>query len=190
MTWSPEVEVVNCVIPRRNRARGILLSTPKRALFEKNLFRTAGTAILVEGDVDFWYEAGAVCNFTIRDNVFENCMSSAEAGIWNWGEAVICITPSHKPKSNRDEPYHQNIRIENNVFKYYDYNLLYARSVRRLTFKNNRIEYTDAYLPHGRQVNFYLDGCREVQIENNTYDDRYPPRKAELHHMKKTDLLP
>ncbi|MDR1455291.1 MAG: hypothetical protein LBJ01_06545, partial [Tannerella sp.] len=31
MTWNPEVEVVNCVIPRKNRARGILLTTPKRA---------------------------------------------------------------------------------------------------------------------------------------------------------------
>jgi hypothetical protein len=188
MTWNPEVEVVNCVIPRKNRARGILLTTPERALFENNLFRTAGAAILVEGDTDAWYEAGAVRNFVIRNNVFENCLSSAEAGTWNWGEAVICITPSHRPAGNSEEPYHQNIRIENNVFKHYDYNLLYARSVRGLVFKDNRIEYTDAYRPHGRQVNFYLDGCREVLIENNLYDANYPPRKAELHHMRKKDL--
>jgi hypothetical protein len=188
ITWNPEVEVINCVIPRKNRARGILLTTTERALFENNLFRTAGTAILVEGDTDVWYEAGAVRNFIIRNNVFENCMSSAEPGTGNWGEAVICITPSHRPADSRDEPYHQNIRIENNVFKYYDYNLLYARSVRGLVFKDNRIEYTDAYRPHGRQVNFYLDGCREVLIENNRYDANYLPRKAELHHMKKKDL--
>jgi hypothetical protein len=188
MTWTPEVEVVNCVIPRKNRARGILLSTPQRALFEKNLFRTAGTAILVEGDVDVWFEAGAVRDFTIRDNIFENCMSSAEPGDWKWGEAVICITPSHKPQNSNEEPYHQHIRIENNTFRYYDYNLLYARSVRGLTFKGNRIEYTDTYIPHGRKVNFYLDGCREVHIKDNVYDPNYPPRKAELHHMKKKEL--
>lgn len=188
MTWNPEVEVVNCVIPRRNRARGILLTTTERALFENNLFQTAGAAILVEGDTDVWYEAGAVRNFIIRNNVFENCLSSAEPGTWNWGEAVICITPSHHPGSNSEEPYHQNIRIENNVFRHYDYNLLYARSVRGLVFKDNRIEYTDAYRPHGRQVNFYLDGCREVRIENNLYDADYPPRKAELHHMRRKDL--
>ncbi|MDR3268409.1 MAG: hypothetical protein LBT83_05015 [Tannerella sp.] len=188
MTWTPEVEVVNCVIPRKNRARGILLTTPKRALFEKNLFQTAGTAILVEGDIDVWYEAGAVRDFTIRDNIFENCMSSAEPGDWCWGEAVICITPSHKPQTDNDEPYHQHIRIENNTFRYYDYNLLYARSVRGLTFENNRIEYTDTYIPHGRKVNFYLDGCREVHIKDNVYDPNYPPRKAELHHMKKKEL--
>ncbi|MDR1455075.1 MAG: hypothetical protein LBJ01_05430, partial [Tannerella sp.] len=173
-------------IPRKNRARGILLTTPKRALFENNIFRTAGAAILVEGDTDAWYEAGAVRNFIIRNNVFDNCLSSAEPG--DWGEAVICITPSHRPGSSSEEPYHQNILIENNVFKHYDINLLYARSVRGLVFKDNRIEYTDAYPPHGRPVNFYLDGCREVRIENNRYDAHYPPRKAELHHMKKKDL--
>jgi hypothetical protein len=188
MTWTPEVEVVNCVIPRKNRARGILLSTPKRALFEKNLFQTAGTAILVEGDVDVWYEAGAVRDFTIRDNTFENCMSSAESGEWKWGEAVICITPSHKPKSNNEEPYHRNIRIENNIFKYYDYNLLYARSVKGLTFKENKIEYTTTYPQHGRKVNFYLDGCRNVYIGENIYDKNYPARLAELHNMKRKEL--
>jgi hypothetical protein len=186
MTWTPEVEVVNCVIPRRNRARGILLTTPKRALFEKNIFRTAGSAILVEGDTNYWYEAGAVGDFTIRDNIFENCASSAENG--EWGEAVICITPSHRPTSDREEPYHRNIRIENNIFRHYEYNLLYARSVDGLTFSNNRIEYTDAYPPHGREVNYFLDGCRRVKIERNVYDPAYPPLKAELHHMKKREL--
>lgn len=188
MTWTPEVEVTNCVIPRMNRARGILLTTPRRAVFENNLFRTAGAAILVEGDTDVWYEAGGVCDFTIRNNTFENCMTSAEPGDWKWGEAIICITPSHKPKTAGEEPYHRNIRIENNTFKYYDYNLLYARSVKGLTFKGNRIEYTNDYPPHGRPVNFYLDGCTDVNIGGNIYDAAYPPRKAELHHMKKSDL--
>jgi hypothetical protein len=113
-------------------------------------------------------------------------MSSAEHG--DWGEAVICITPSHKPQQNNEEPYHQNIRIENNVFKHYEYNLLYARSVKGLIFQGNRIEYTDKYKPHARNVNFYLDGCRQVYIGNNSYDAEYPPRNTELHHMKKNDL--
>ena len=189
MTWTPEVEVVNCVIPRCNRARGILITTPRRALIENNLFQTAGSAILIEGDTDVWYEAGAIRNLTIKNNIFDNCMSSAESGDWKWGEAIISVTPSHKPKSENEEPYHQNIFIENNTFRYYDYNILYARSVKGITFKNNKIEYTAAYPQHGRKVNFYLDGCRNVTIGNNEYDLSYPPRIAELHHMNKKELF-
>ncbi len=188
MTWNPDVEVRNCIIPRQNRARGILLSTNRRAIVENNIFRTAGSAILVEGDTKDWFEAGAVRDFTIRNNIFENCMSSAEPGDWNWGEAIICITPSHRPENPDTEPYHQNIRIEGNTFRYYDYNLVYARSVRNLTFQNNKIEFTTAFPMHGRKVNFYFDGCRKAQISGNTFDENFPGRNVELHHMHTSDI--
>ena len=45
---------------RRHRARGILVTTPESAVIEKNLFSTAGTAILIEGDTDYWFESGAI----------------------------------------------------------------------------------------------------------------------------------
>jgi hypothetical protein len=188
MTWVPEVEVRNCTIPRKNRARGILLSTPKRAVIENNLFQTAGSAILVEGDIKDWFEAGGVTDFVIRHNVFEDCLSSAEPGVWNWGEAVICITPSHLPINEKTEPYHRNIRIEDNLFKFYDYPLLYARSVRGLSFKNNRIDFTNSYPEHGRKVNFFLDGCRETEISGNVFDVNFPGRNIELHHMRLSDV--
>lgn len=188
MTWVPEVEVRNCTIPRKNRARGILLSTPKRAVIEDNLFQTAGSAILIEGDIKDWFEAGGVTDLLIRRNIFEDCLSSAEPGIWKWGEAVICITPSHLPDNEKTEPYHRNIRIENNLFRFYDYPLLYARSVRGLFFTNNKMEYTNTYPQHGRKVNFYLDGCREVDISGNIFDEKFPGRNAELHHMNSLDL--
>lgn len=188
MTWVPEVEVRNCTIPRQNRARGILISTPKRAVIENNLFRTAGSAILIEGDIKDWFEAGGITDLVIRHNVFEDCLSSAQAGVWNWGEAVICITPSHMPKNEKTEPYHRNIRIEDNLFKFYDYSLLYARSVRGLYFKNNKIEFTNTYPEHGRKVNFFFDGCREVEISGNTFDEKFPGRNVELHNMRLSDL--
>jgi hypothetical protein len=188
MTWVPEVEVRNCTIPRQNRARGILLSTPRRAVIEDNLFRTAGSAILIEGDIKDWFEAGGVTDLLIRRNVFEDCLSSAEPGIWNWGEAVICITPSHQPASADTEPYHRNIRIEDNIFRFYDYPLLYARSVRGLKFRNNRIIRTNTWPQHGRKVNFYLDGCREVEISGNAFDPGFPGRNVEMHHMVSGDL--
>ncbi|MEI6971810.1 MAG: right-handed parallel beta-helix repeat-containing protein [bacterium] len=189
LTWHPEVEVRNCTISRRHRARGILISTPRRAVIENNIFRTAGAAILIDGDTDVWYEAGAVRDLTIRGNIFENCCSSAEPGGWQkWGEAVICITPTHYPSDVNTEPYHQNIRIEGNTFRHYDYSLLYARSVRRLAFRNNRIERTTAYPMHGRPVNFLLDGCREVDISGNVVDESFPGRNCELQHMRPSDV--
>lgn len=189
MTWVPEVEVRNCTIPRQNRARGILLSTPKRAVIENNLFRTAGSAILIEGDIKDWFEAGGVNDLLIRHNVFEDCLSSAEAGVWKWGEAVICITPSHLPENEKTEPYHRNIRIEDNLFRFYDYPLLYGRSVRGLYFKNNKMEVSNTYPEHGRKVNFYLDGCREVEISGNSFDEKFPGRNVELHHMRSSDVI-
>ncbi len=186
MTWNPEVEVRNCIIPRRNRARGILLSTSRHAIIENNIFKTAGSAILIEGDTKDWFEAGAIRDLTIRNNVFEDCMSSAEHG--DWGEAVICITPSYHPDNVDSEPYHQNIHIENNTFKYYDYNLLYARSVRNLIFINNKIEFTSTYPMHGRKTNFYVDGCRNVEISGNIFDKDFPGKNIELHHMHQSDI--
>ena len=52
-TWNPEVEIRNCRILKQNRARGILVTTPKDVVIADNYFRTAGTAILVEGDLDY-----------------------------------------------------------------------------------------------------------------------------------------
>lgn len=188
MTWVPEVEVRNCTIPRKNRARGILLSTPARAVIEDNLFQTAGSAILIEGDIKDWFEAGGVTDLLIRRNIFEDCLSSAEPGIWKWGEAVICITPSHLPENEKTEPYHRNIRIEDNVFRFYDYPLLYARSVNGLIFRNNKVELTDTYPRHGRKVNFYFDGCRQAEISGNAFDTNFPGRNIELHHMRLSDI--
>lgn len=59
---------------------------------------TAGTAILIEGDTDYWFESGAVCDMDIHDNLFENCGTSASNnGGSGWGEALISITPSFRP---------------------------------------------------------------------------------------------
>jgi hypothetical protein len=188
MTWVPEVEVRNCIIQRKNRARGILITTPKRAVIEDNLFETAGSAILIEGDIKDWFEAGAVTDLLISHNVFQDCLSSAEPGTWNWGEAVICITPSHHPENENTEPYHRNIRIENNIFRFYDYPLLYARSVHDLYFKDNKIIFTNSYPQHCRKVNFYLDGCRDVDISGNIFDEKFPGKNVELHHMRLSDV--
>ncbi|MBR4081624.1 MAG: hypothetical protein IKK21_07570, partial [Clostridia bacterium] len=59
------------------RARGVLVSTPKSVLIAENLFESSGSAILVAGDSNYWFESGACRDVTIRDNVFTSaCLSS------------------------------------------------------------------------------------------------------------------
>lgn len=144
----------NCRILKKHRARGILVTTPGKVVIENNYFRTAGAAILIEGDIKQWYESGACENVQIRNNVFEDCFTSGH----EWGEAVITITPSYRPDSDTALCYHKNIHITNNIFRHYDYALLYARAVKGLYFVitrwNARI-LTNHFI--GKQCSVWMD---------------------------------
>ena len=186
-TWNAELELRGCSILKQHRARGLLVTTPKRAVIENNYFRTAGAAILIEGDVNYWYESGGVNDLLIRNNVFEDCFSSGHAG--DWGHAVITIHPSFQPQDENAETYHRNIRIEGNTFKSFDYPLLFARSVRDLTFTGNKIERTQTYLPFAvNKASFWLDGCRNVVIGGNQWGNDVLGKNVRTFHMKENDL--
>ena len=178
-TWTPEVIITNCRFLKKNRARGLLVTTPKKVLIEHNYFNTAGAAILIEGDVNYWYESGATRNILIRKNVFEHCFTSP------WGQATIAITPSVHPASVSSPAYHSNIVIQENHFRQSSLPVLYARSVEGLVFSKNKLVFegktaTDKPL-------LYLDGCRRAIISGNSYTD-YPSRLLHLHHMQATDV--
>lgn len=190
-TWTAGLELRNCKILKRHRARGILVTTPKNVIIENNYFRTAGTAILIEGDMDYWFESGANTNVQIRNNVFEDCLSSGNKNDdrWEWGDAVITVTPSFRPQSVNDKGYHKNIQIYGNIFKVFDAPLVRAISVEGLYFNNNEIIKTDTYEPYTWQkAAFLLDGCRDVKINGNKIDARYTTRDIDIHHMKKSDI--
>ena len=195
-TWTPSLELRNCRILKNHRARGILVTTPKKVVIENNYFRSAGTAILIEGDMEYWFESGACRDVTIRNNVFDNCLSSGNytgtlSNVWGkeWGDAIITITPSHRPQDDKTEPYHQNIRIENNIFKTFDVPLIHARSVKGLIYKNNEIIRTYAYEPYlWQKSSILLDGCRDVIISGNKIHNDYVTRTIEGQHMKKSDI--
>lgn len=181
-SWTPDVHISNCRILKKNRARGILVSTPGKVLIENNYFRTAGTAILIEGDTNYWYESGACTDVTIRNNIFEDCFTSP------WGDGVIAITPSHKPDGVNDRPYHKNIRIENNLFKSFDRTLVFARSVENLLFTGNSIEQTYSYLPYYGKHGFFLDGCRKVKIKDNIYSEDFIGKSIRAINMRAKDI--
>ena len=188
-SWYANVSIHDCYFGRANRARGILLTTPGKVVVHNNRFMTAGTAILIEGDTDYWFESGAVCDMDIHDNLFENCGTSASNnGGSGWGEALISITPSFRPADESSPVYHRNIRIRNNRILTYDRPLLHARSVEGLQFVANCVEQTyDFPATAAQRQSFCLEGCRNVRIAENRVIG-YGKPDFELIHMNPNNI--
>jgi hypothetical protein len=163
LSWTPNATITNCFVGS-NRARGYLISTPGKVLIENNIFETSGSAILIAGDANYWYESGAVQDITIRNNEFRSpCNSSS----YQFCNAIISIFPEI-PEADSLHPYHKNIKIENNTFNPSDYPILYAKSVDGLSFKNNTITRSYDYVPwHFQKYSFLFDACKNVEISGN-----------------------
>lgn len=176
-TWSAALELKNCRILKNHRARGILVTTPRKVVIKNNYFRTAGAAILIEGDLNYWYESGGAKKTVIKNNVFQDCLTSGG----EWGEAVIAITPSVIANS---KPYHRNIYIRHNTFNHFDRAIIFARSVENLKFKNNQINRTNIFSPFSQHSTFTFDGCTRVDIGGNVMDTYFLEKKLTVRNMK------
>ena len=168
------------------RARGILISTPGKVVIERNHFESSGSAILIAGDANNWYETGAVKDVTIRNNVFADpCLTS----MYQFSEAIISIYPEIPDLINGKEKYHSNIRIENNEFHPYDYPILYAKSVNGLIFRNNTLFRSHRFKPfHRRKFGFSLEYCENVEITENTFEGDVLGKNIALWGTKSKDL--
>ncbi len=152
LSWTPDVLIKNSFFGS-NRARGILMSTPGKVIIENNIFESSGSAILIPGDANGWYESGAVKNVIIRNNTFNDpCLTS----MYQFCEAIISIFPEI-PEPDINKPYHSNITIENNTFFPFDFPVLYAKSVDGLTFSGNSIIKSERFPAFScKQVDFYI----------------------------------
>lgn len=185
LTWTPDVLITGCRF-ESCRARGVLMSTPGRVIIENNLFESSGSAILIAGDANNWYESGGVKDVLIRNNHFtDQCLTS----MYQFCEAVISIFPEI-PKPDPSKPgFHRNIRIENNQFDLYDYPVLYARSVDNLVFAGNRLTPSHRFQPwHPREVSISLEFCKGVTIRDNMIDPETLGKNIRITGMKKKDL--
>lgn len=166
LTWTPEVVFAGNVI-RNNRARGSLFSTPKRTIVENNFFdHTSGTAILLCGDCNGWFETGACRNVIIRNNRFVNALTN----MFQFTNAVISIYPEIPDLKAQQKYFHGGpdggIVIENNEFDTFDAPILYAKSVDGLVFRNNIIKTNQEYKPfHPNQNRFWLERVTNVTIK-------------------------
>lgn len=179
MTCTPEVEIRNNYFTRTS-TRGTLVTTPRKVVIENNTYyKTGMSAILIEGDAEGWYESGPVCDVLIKGNTFIDCGYSGGPG-----NAVIALHPSNTV-IDAERPVHQNVRIVDNVFKTYDYPVLYAKSTSGLTFKDNTIIGTQTIRPvAGNQNTFYLNGCKDVVIRNNKFEGYTPKQLVKTENMK------
>jgi hypothetical protein len=199
LSWAPDLTVRDCWFGC-SRARGLLVSTPGRVRIEGNRFESSGSAILIAGDANYWFESGAVRDVLIRGNHFADICNSSD---YQFTEGVISILPEI-PRPDLERPFHHNIRIEDNIFELCDISALYALSVRGLRFTGNRLMRSRRYPPRldhqhmlmhehdfgdGCQHLITLDHCREVVIEGNSSEGELLDRRVTLLSTAERELV-
>lgn len=160
----PSVDFSHNIV-RANRARGTLFTTPEPVVVEGNQFiGSSGSAILLAGDAQGWYESGRCRNVIIRNNLFEHNLICR----YQFTEGIISIYPEVKEPAAQQERYHENILIENNTFITHRVPLIYAISADNIIFRNNKVAVDDQYAPmHGGKP-FILKHCGKFLSD-------YPP---------------
>jgi hypothetical protein len=178
LEWTPSVYFAENTI-RNNRARGALFSTPKKVVVEHNLFdHTSGTAILLCGDCNGWFETGACRKVIIRDNHFVNALTN----MFQFTDGIISIYPEIPDLASQEKYFHGGkgkcVVIEDNVFETFDAPVVYAKSLDGLVFKGNRIIQNNDYQPfHWNRYRFLFDRVKNVKIKNNEFDGGFDAEK-------------
>lgn len=184
LSFIPNLHIKNSFFGS-NRARGILVTTPGRVVIENNVFESSGSAILISGDANGWYESGAVKDVTIRNNTFnDSCLTS----MYQFCEGIISISPVI-PKPEAAKPFHRNIRIEDNTFHPFDYPVLYAFSTDGLTFTNNKIIRSTRFAPfHKTKYMFKFDYCKKIVVSKNIMEGNVLGKNIALTNTPQSEL--
>lgn len=178
LEWTPAVIFSDNVI-RNNRARGALFSTPKDVLVENNLFdHTSGTAILLCGDCNGWFETGACRNVVIRKNYFVNALTS----MFQFTNGVISIYPEIPNLQGQTKYFHggngTGVVIEDNIFETFDAPIVYAKSIDGLVFRNNKVVQNNDFEPfHWNRNRFLFERVTNATIENNEFSTGFDAEK-------------
>ena len=178
LEWTPEVYFAGNTI-RNNRARGALFSTPKSTLVENNLFdHTSGTAILLCGDCNGWFETGACRDVVIRNNHFVNALTS----MFQFTNGIISIYPEIPDLASQTKYFHggdgKGVVIEDNTFETFDAPIVYAKSLDGLVFRGNKVVQNNDFAPfHWNRYRFLLEKVVNVTIEDNEFSNGFDESK-------------
>ena len=180
ISWTPSLTISNSRF-ERTISRGTLVTTRRKVIIENNVYyRTGMHAILIADDATSWYESGPVMDVTIRNNQFIEC------GFNSYPDNYIINIHPEAHQLLPDYYVHKNIRIENNIFKVYDYPLLFAKSTDGLVFSNNIITGSTFMKPGDKRPSIMLAACTQVKISANKFKDRQP--EIFIDKMSKKDI--
>lgn len=178
LEWTPKVLFSDNVVTN-NRARGALFSTPKRTVVENNLFdHTSGTAILLCGDCNGWFETGACRDVVIRKNRFVNALTN----MFQFTNGIISIYPEIPDLASQQKYFHggkgKGVLIEDNIFETFDAPIVYAKSLDGLIFRNNKIIQNNDFKPfHWNNKRFLFEKVVNFSIKNNEFDGGFDENK-------------
>jgi len=170
------------VVCRNNRfgscqGRGMLVSTPKSVKILDNYFTSSGSAILIPGDANEWFESGACHDVEIAGNVFTDTCRGVK---YQFCEGVISICPV-VPEADAKLPFHSNINIHNNTFDTPDVPVLYAYSAEKLQFTDNTLFFSPtADCTEPEKALFILDSCRDAEIVGNRTVGQFTLKKSDV----------
>lgn len=159
--WYPAVNFINCTV-QHNRARGTLFTTPKPVLVQGCKFiGSSGSAILLAGDAQGWYESGRCLDVKIINNLFDHNLIQR----YQFTEGIISIYPMVKHPEQQTERYHQNILIEGNTFLTHRVPLIYAISADGIIFRNNTVQFDDKHAPMHNKQPYVLQHCGKTDLQ-------------------------
>ncbi|MFT4153649.1 right-handed parallel beta-helix repeat-containing protein [Parafilimonas sp.] len=180
ITWTPSLTIKNSRF-ETTISRGTLITTRRKVIIENNVYyRTGMHAILIADDASGWYESGPVMDVTIRNNQFIECGYNSFPNNY-----IINI----QPEAHQLMPgyyVHKNITIENNLFKVYDYPVLFAKSTNGLVFSGNTITKSNFMKAGEKRAAISLTACAQVKIAHNKFEGWQP--EIQLDGMKKKDI--
>lgn len=136
LDWYPELTIKNNHFAN-NRARGILLSTPKKTIIMDNYFSNMMSAIFIPVELTWWYESGSVQDLLIEGNTFGDCA-------YGGGKRPVIYIETDLDKSDY---IFGRITIKNNKFSNFQPAILKANGVRYLEFSDNIIRHSNSFEP-------------------------------------------
>ncbi|WP_184542994.1 right-handed parallel beta-helix repeat-containing protein [Mucilaginibacter sp. FT3.2] len=152
VTWTPEVYIAHDTIARIP-TRGVLVTTRRKAIIEKNVFEgTNNSAISIADDAASWYESGMISNLLIRYNKFNLC-----------GEPAIVIAPENTQSST--QKVHNHIVITQNIFNLSSPVAIAAKSSADISVVNNYFNLPGVAVKETDIVKF--EDCADIHLSGN-----------------------
>ena len=126
LDWYPEVTITNSQFAD-NRARGLLLKSPKKTIVRNNYFSNMMQALIISNGINtWWYESGGAQNMIIEGNFFGDCN-------YDGGKRPVISIGGELGIGGRKLG---KIVINNNTFNNFNPSIIKATGVKHLEFTN------------------------------------------------------